>query len=213
MISLLRKTKSYSSCKTIPMESFYEMMESNNVKWLVIGYDYDNDVSINTRKREQLKEEWKVLFDEYLQLKNDQSVINNLRKRMKIAELRNKLFWGGTWLRLFINNQTKENAKGLGDWGFKIDSTKDINKEVERIIRSLKSLKTRINIEVSKYEKRLEKASKQEKNSIDDQVVNVAKVLDLKFPIDLKETTISRWVSYTKQAESIIKKRKNGTNN
>jgi len=208
MISLFRKIKTYNTCKSIPMENFYEAMDSSNYRWLIIGYGYDNEIKVSEKKLKTLEEKWKILFDEYIVLKNDQTVIDSLNARMRIEKLKNKLFWGGARLKLFIYNPTKENRDKLAIWGFNINMKKDLKKEVDRIIRNLKGFRTKVNIAVSKYEKKLEKANKKEASSIDDQIVSIGGILELKYVIDKKTTTMSTWISYCNQAESVIKKQK-----
>jgi len=212
MISIFRKIKTYNTCKSIPMENFYEAMGTSDYRWLIIGYGYDNEIKVSDKKLKKLEEEWKVLFDEYIVLKNDQTVIDSLNARMRIEKLKNKLFWGGARLKLFIYNPTKENRDKLAVWGFNINMSNDLKKEVDRVIRNLKGFRTKVNIAVSKYEKKLEKANKREVRSVDDQIVSVGGILELKYLIDKKTTTMATWISYCNQAASVIKRqnKKNG---
>ena len=71
-------------------------------------------------------------------------------------------------------------ALRLGWIRFKFDIKKPINGEIESITRQLKSLKTKFNMEVSRYEKKQNKLKNREKINIDQQVINVGEILDLK---------------------------------
>ena len=97
----------------------------------------------------------------------------------------------------------------MRSWKFKIDITKPLDLEVESVTKQLKSLRTKINMEVSAYEKMVENKSKsKEKLNIEKQAINVAKGLDLKYPINTKETTMVQWLAYCDNLEYIIKENK-----
>ena len=210
MINIFKKKqlKTYKSCKTLWMHNFYEIIDSDDYRWLVKGFDEDSDLELTEKQEVELKELWQTLFNEYVELKGDQAIIKSLRKRALIAELQKRLYWGSTFLQLIIKNPRSSNLDDfiieLKKYKFKFDKSKPINTEVEKLIKQLKSLKTKFNLETSKYEKSLEKSESKEKVDITEQTVSIAKILDLKYPIDSKSTTVSKWIAYQKSAKKII---------
>ena len=208
-----RKLKTYNYCKTLPMFNFYEIMETEEYRWLLKDFNDDSDISLSEEELNALKELFQTLFNEYIELKKDNKVLKTLKQRAIIANLENRMFWGATLLKLFINNPTEETAESLRSWKFKIDITKPLDLEVESVTKQLKSLRTKINMEVSAYEKMVENKSKsKEKLNIEKQAINVAKGLDLKYPINTKETTMIQWLAYCENLEYIIKENKKRQN-
>jgi len=208
-----RKLKTYNYCKTLPMFNFYEIMETEEYRWLLKDFNDDSDISLSEEELNALKELFQTLFNEYIELKKDNKVLKTLKQRAIIANLENRMFWGATLLKLFINNPTEETAESLRSWKFKIDITKPLDLEFESVTKQLKSLRTKINMEVSAYEKMVENKNKnKEKLNIEKQAINVAKGLDLKYPINTKETTMVQWLAYCENLEYIIKENKKRQN-
>ena len=209
------KLKTYKSCKTLFMYNFYEILDTQDYRWLVTDYNENSDLELTDNQKEELEVLWKEIFNEYIELKGDQKIINSLRKRALIANLQNRLYFGATLLKLIAKNPKSKNLEDiineLAKWKFRLDKEKPLPKEIEKVTKQLKSLRTRLNMEISRYTSELEKQQKQEKTNIDEQAINVGKTLDLKYPIISKETTVTQWLAYSKQAKKIIQdgKRKN----
>jgi len=205
-----KQKPTYNNCKSIPMYNFYEILESNEYKWLLKDFNEDSGVILSEKELNVLKELFQTIFNEYIELKKDNKVIKVLKQRAIIANLENRMFWGATLLKLFINNPTKETAESLHSWKFKIDITKKLDLEVESVTRQLKSLRTQINMAISTYEEmtKKDKNKKEEKLNIEKQAINVAKGLDLKYPINTKETTMLQWLAYCENLEYIVKENK-----
>ena len=196
------------------MFRFYEIMETEEYRWLLKDFNDDSDISLSEEELNALKELFQTLFNEYIELKKDNKVLKTLKQRAIIANLENRMFWGATLLKLFINNPTEETAESLRSWKFKIDITKPLDLEFESVTKQLKSLRTKINMEVSSYEKMVENKNKsKEKLNIEKQAINVAKGLDLKYPINTKETTMVQWLAYCENLEYIIKENKKKNKN
>lgn len=211
-----KKLKTFKSCKTLWMRNFYEILDTNDFRWLLIDFDENSDIELDHKQKVELEEQWKVIFNDYVELKGDKNIIDDLRKRAQIANLQNRMFFGVSLLNLLIKNpktpKLNEIIDELAEWKFRIDKKQNLSKEVEKIVKQLKAVRTRINIELSKYKEKQEKYKKQEKHDINDQTINIAKILDLKYPILTSETTVSQWLSYCKNANNVIKqqKKKNG---
>lgn len=199
----------YKSCKTLPMYNFYEIIGSNDYRWILKDFNEDSDTILSKEENNRLESTFNNIFNEYVELKNDAKIINNLKQRAIIANLENRLFWGATLLKLYMSNPTEETANALKEWKFKVNINGNLQNEVDSLTRQLKSLRTKINMEVSKFETTLEKNKKQKdvKFNIDEQTISIAKVLELNFPIIAKQTTVSQWVAYCKQAEQVVKQR------
>lgn len=204
-----KRKPTYNNCKSIPMFNFFEIMETEEYRWLLKDFNDDSDMSLPLKELNALKELFQTIFNEYIELKKDTKVLKTLKQRAIIANLENRMFWGATLLKLFIQNPKEETADSLRSWKFKIDMSKPLDKEVESVTKQLKALRTQINMAISTYEKMTENKNKdKEKLNIEKQAINVAKGLDLKYPINTKETTIVQWLAYCENLEHIIKENK-----
>lgn len=211
MIFIKPKIKTYNSCDTIFMENFYSIMKTDDLRWLVKGFNEDSTLKLNKGKLLKLKVIWDKIFDEHLTLKQDQKVINSMRHRFTIAKLRAKQFWGITYLKLMIGNPSEKSRDNLEKWGFKFDLDKPFEEEVTKIISHLKSIKTKLNIEISKYQSKIDKYKDKEQVSIHRQINNIERILDMRYPIDQKITVMSKWISLCNDAK--VKLQNNGRNN
>lgn len=207
-----QKLKTYKSCDTLYKYNFDKIIDTSDYRWLLHSFNENNDITINKKTTDELKILWLSIFNKYIELKNDTKVIKTLKRRAYISNLENKLFWGATLLKLFVKNPTKENEEALKEWGFKTNE-EDNNKKVESIIKQLKSLRTRLNIEVSRYEKLTQKNVKREKTNTQEDVRVIERILELKYPLNTREITVSQWVSYVKDAERVILDKKKQTQN
>lgn len=205
-----KKLKTYKSCKTIYMENFYNILDGGDLRWLIMGFDENSEMLINQKQESELNDLWKEIFNEYILLKGDKKIIDNLRKKAQIADLQNRLYWGSTLLKLIYENPMGKNLQELVDrlafYKFKIHIHRPLGKEIEKITKQLKSLRTRINMEVNRFKKKMEKYEKQEKVGLRSQTVKIARILDMKYPIDPKTTVMEEWVYLCKDAEKEVKR-------
>ena len=85
--------------------------------------------------------------------------------------------------------------------GFKFSEVEDVNQQVEKIITSLKKLKTKINVLKIKHEEKFEK----ELNKGDEKLERVDRLdaealalelsLNLGYSINTKKTSVSKWIT------------------
>ena len=210
MISLFKKKalKTHKSYKTLWLYNYNEILQTQDLRWLVKDFDEDSELTLTEKQTEELTEIWEHLFSEYLEVKGDQVVINHLRKRVYISNIQNRLYFGTVFVKLISQNPTSPNLEEMVDelakYKFKIDKEKPLGLELEKITKQLKGLKTRLNLEVSKYNQMIESRQNKEKVNLQDQIISVGKVLDLKYPINAKETTLAQWDAYCNNAKKLV---------
>lgn len=209
-------SKAYLSCDTLYKYNFDKIAETEDYRWLLHKFDENSNIGLSNKRIEELKLIWQNIFEEYVKLKGDQSVINNIRKKASLLNLQNRMYWGSTLVKVIINNPRTKNLEKIQDelikWKFKVDKTKGLDKQIESITTQLKHLRTRFNIESKRFEEMTLKLEGKGKNNPQEQVRAIEKVLELKYPLNTREITISQWVSYVKNAEQVIKYRKRENN-
>lgn len=209
-----RKEKhTYKNCKTIPMYNFYEILATNNYKWVLMNYNDNSDVDISEKENNRLKLIFQDIFNEYLELKKDEKVLKTLKQRAIIANLENRFFWGVTLSKLYLKNKSKETLESLKSWKFKVNESDDLNSIFDSLNKQLKALRTKINLEKSTFNKLTKDNNVKKDFNIEKQAINVAKGLDLKYPINTKETTMLQWIAYCENLEHIIKENKKKQDN
>ena len=95
---------------------------------------------------------------------------------------------------------------------YKINVEKDINNEIKRIVTKLKYLRNKINIKKVEFSKRYkvnEVDSKKELDA-DSEALHLEKALDLKYPIDVDKTSLSKFCKMITLARK--KSKTNGEN-
>lgn len=206
------KYKSYLSCDTLFKYNFDKITETEDYRWLLHKFNENSNIELSKKRIEELKLVWQNIFEEYVKLKGDQSVINNLRKRASVLNLQNRMYWGSTLIKIIINNPKTKNLEKVQDelikWKFKVDKTKSLEKQIESVTTQLKHLRTRFNIESKKMEEIALKMENKGKSNPQEQVRAIEKVLELKYPLNTKEITISQWISYVRNAEQVIRDKK-----
>lgn len=209
--------KVYKSCDTLWRYNFDKILETEDYRWLIHDFNENSELVINEKTLVFLQEIWHKIFEEYVTLKGDQLVVNNLKKRAYLAKIQNKMFWGATLLKLIINNPETKNLKEISDslakHGFKLDIKKPLDTQIDSLSKQLKSLRTKFNLEVSKYEKTLENSKNKERANSLDQFRAIERVLELKYPLNTKEFTVSQSIAYIKDAERVIKEKKKQVQN
>lgn len=198
--------KIYKTCRELNMFRFYEVLDTKEYRYLLKDYDVELKEDLKT----ELKGIWIEIFKEYIVLKDDREIKKSFRKLALINKLETKLMICKELLKCLTHQSTKkgqkELIKELSAWGYPINQRKNLNEEIERIIRNFKALKSSISIKKVEFEKEFKKDLSNEKLNIDKQVVNVEQVLGN--TINLHTTMVSKWIEYVKIAEYKAKKQK-----
>lgn len=187
---------SYFSCDEISLYNWTKYLETQDLK-------YFNSELEETKDN---KNAMYSVFGEYLELTENRQVIVRFSKMHKIMKLQGKYNTVSLLLKALYNykkeyglEQFNEMVEQLAKWNYKIDTSKDIFKQIESISKRIQGLKTQIELLEIDFKKDDEK----EKQNIDSEIITVSRVLELKYKIDKKETTLKEWIEYVKQAKKV----------
>lgn len=182
----LRRTKPFTDCNTLLAETFFQIIETNNLKLLSA-----------TNKNPLFDKYFFVeIFDnimnEYEELSGNNGYTSNLDKVNHDLIKQNKLsgLAAGYYL---LRYDEKKGIEALEYWGCYVKDNKKDSLDV--VISMIKQLKTNIKID------RL-RDNDEEKKSVgfDDMLVNIENSLN-KNEIDKNKLTLSKWCAYIKSIE------------
>lgn len=186
--------KFHTSLRTLPVYNFYEILYTENLSHLFIG----------EKGKEDLSEVWSKIRDEFY----TKAKVNNrdLRRVAEIEELKKKSRNIFLLLQLLLNDPFPEVRvavkKKLHDYGYKFDPNKAFDDELERMLRSLKVLETKITLEEDKLPKAVTKKP---------DLIKEALALENIFPnrtIDIYTMPMEKWLALQSMAEERIKAQK-----
>lgn len=194
------KTKSYSYFTTeeISLYNWSKYLETQDLK-------YFNSELEDTKDN---KDAMYAVFGEYLELTENRTVTARFGKMHKIMKLQSKYETVSLLLKAIYNykkeygmEQFNEFVEQLAKWNYKIDKNKDVFKQIETISARIQGIKTQIEL----LEIDLKKEDNKEVSNIDSDIITVGRMLELKYKIDKKETTLKEWIELCKQAKKSVK--------
>jgi len=101
---------------------------------------------------------------------------------------------------------TEESIKHLSKWGFSINTEKNLNDELKKIVTAINNSNTKVKRKISEY-KDLTRDSG-EKLSLIQQKTKLEINLSLSYPINLKKTSVTGWISYWEQLELLTSQKR-----
>lgn len=196
----------YDNCKSLMLDNYINYLESGDL------LHFTNYYSLGNPKKPNAKELDKAMTDFYgdlLAISQNEKILRRfevIHKIMKYEQKYNSVKMLVNAIRNFDVNLSREKllelVEQLEKWHYRIDKSKMIFDELDRIEYRIEGIKTEIDL--LKIE--LKKEDGGTKSSLLDEVYNTELFLELKFPIDLKTTSVYKWVThYQKSVENKIR--------
>lgn len=198
----MRKSRKsfYNSCKTLPIENFYEILNTKNYNWLRVdfksGDEYDKEDS------NELKSIWDELHDEYTDLLNKNSGSKDFTTVANILEMENEITIVSTLFDVYARRESDIIKEQIELWEYFPD-------DLDKSLKKLKSIQFKISIIKSKnpdlFKEPDENDNKVEYDLYSD-VVLLEESLGDGRTIDVKTTVVNKWVRYIQIIEKKNKK-------
>lgn len=205
--------KFHKTCQTLPIYNFKELVKTNDLRFLLVKFnEFDNeDLLLTKDQKRDLNNAYKDIVYEYSELTANNSIINNYKSTfiIKSSELRYNIT-----IKILENYSEHSNVEVLLmlnkiNWNFSLD--KDINQQIEFITKSMRGLRTKIDLLKIKYKEKFES------NDVDDDGKDISYNLDkeslllelnlkLGYSINTKKTTVTRWVNMCNISKERISK-------
>lgn len=190
----------YDKCENMPLWNFQKYLETNDLRYFT--KEFKDHKSLNDIMTD--------FFGEYLELTKNQKVVNRFGTMFKIMRLTAKYNTVMLLLKT-LYNFPKNGDMGkfrvlcwcLEQWNYRIDRSKDIFDQLEKISNRVQGIKTQIEI----LQDELKEEDKGEASTIESQLISVSRCLELGYRLNPKEITVLEWHEYQEQAKKVVKDR------
>lgn len=190
----------YDNCKTLMLENYVSYLESGDLLHFTNYYSLGNPKKPNTKELDKAMTDF---YGDLLAISQNEKVLRRfevIHKIMKYEQKYNSVKMLVNAIRTFDNNLSREKllelVAQLEKWHYRIDTKKWLFDELNRIEARVEGIKTEIELLAVE----LKQVDTGEKTSLLDEIYNTEMFLELKFPIDLKTTSVYKWISHYKKA-------------
>ena len=189
----------FDNCEKMPLYNFKMFVETNDLKW------FSNDLKHNDR----LQNVADLFFTDYIELTNNRKVENRYITMFEIMRLENKykcvsLLLKSLWH--YDKLQGLENFNKMIDileqWNYKIDRNKEVFEQIEKIANRIQGIKTKIELLRAKLDEG--QKEKADKPNFEKELINITRILELRYSLKIKELNVSEFIGYQKQAQEVI---------
>ena len=198
----------YTNCDELPMWNFEQIRKTGELKWLVYSYDGFGGVEVP----EDAPMVWDNILNEYSKLTANNETIQYFELLADQSDLQTRLEFGATLLQniserwhLMPKHIQEGYVEALKDHRFYLNTSKPLDKELERLFRQLKAVEMKLkqfNGEKEVFEK------KRLETDLIEVKVKIQRII--KMPIDLKRVSVKEWLLTITDAINSVKSSKNG---
>jgi len=190
--------KIYKSCATLPIRRFFRIFETNDLRNLIIGFNEENDeFELTPEEQEKFKDIFETIYYEYSEISENHKLRASLKKQLLINEWTFLYTMVSSILELYKEHgelSTLSLINNIDDQKYRIDTTKPINPQVDKLVKEMKYLKNKIRIFKLKLLESNTNVKKDVKSDLDRDALYLERNLELKRSIDPDITTVSSWV-------------------
>ena len=190
------KMRIHETLDSITVYLFFKILDTEDYSYLIKKREKFVD-KISELKKIELQNVFKNIITEYSLNTNNFKLFNDIKKKIYISKLEYEFNLLSAIIKIFEKYEEIEVLFVLDDIGYDFKNCDNIEKEVSKVIKKCKSLKNKININKIKYNNsnKTNSSSKKENYNIDSIALSLERALDLKYKLDVKETTMLRWVN------------------
>lgn len=189
----------YDTCEKMPLYNFKMFIETNDLKWF----------SSSLKEDSKLQNVADLFFTDYIELTNNRKVENRYITMFEIMRLENKykcvsLLLKSLWH--YDKLQGIENFNKMIDileqWNYKIDRNKEVFEQIEKIANRIQGIKTKIELLRAKLDDG--QKEKADKPNFEKELINITRILELRYSLKIKELNVSEFIGYQKQAQEVV---------
>jgi len=158
---------------------------------------------------DELTEQWEILYNKYCELTANSETSRYYRLIGEIKSLENRLIYYPVLLNNLLKTPKKDIEPILEElrlWKLPINTNKDIEKEIERVLTALNNSKTKLTRKKNELED-LKKHNEQIKSvniSLQGQSVKIHKLLGVK--PNIFEDSVTTWLAYWNEIKNLNSK-------
>ncbi len=193
--------KIYDSPDTMPLSNFVKYLQTNDKRYFTKQF----------KDSPKLTKAIENFYKEYEAITADKKVIDRIEKMGEIVKLTIKYDTVNLLVNTALNfsrfmpiEQFKTIIELIEKWNYKIDMTKDIFEQLNKLKNKIEGIKSKIQL----LESEIITDDKQESININKSLIDISRVLELKYSLKSDELTVSEFVEYQKQAKTEIQERR-----
>lgn len=191
------------TCRTLSIYNFNEILLNKDLRFLIKGFDEygQDDLILSESEEAEARDIYKSIIYEHAELTANNTIISKYKSEFLIESYEFKYKQALTILDLYSNYKDINLLLIFNRLGFKFSKEEDVNQQVEKIITSLKKLKTKISVlkikHEEKFEKELNKGDEKLKrvDRLDAEALALELSLNLGYSINTKKTSVSKWIT------------------
>lgn len=197
----------FKSCSDIPIFNFNEVYKSNDFNYLVVGYEGYKDIKVP----EGAEERWRAIKEEWIDLIDNNEISYYYQLILEVTYLQtryevSKILMYQIYSRSMDEETLDKYILSLAEWDYFYDKSKDKLDEIQRLMNQHKSSKNKLCIKKDELEK-MSNSNEEDKNSLEKQAVVLEQITG-KNNIDIKTTSVKKWVEIQKLASEITEQRR-----
>ncbi len=189
----------FDNCEKMPLYNFKMFIETNDLKY------FASDLKQSSR----LQNVADLFFTDYIELTNNRKVENRYITMFEIMRLENKYKCVTLLLKALWNYDKSLGIDGfnkmidiLEQWNYKIDRSKEVFQQIEKIANRIQGIKTKIELLRAKLDEG--QKEKADKPNFEKELINITRILELRYSLKIKELNVAEFIGYQKQAQEVI---------
>lgn len=184
----------FKSCKDIFIYEFFQILETNDYRYLVKGWDEDEEIAID---QDKAKKKWEAIYEEYCKLSEDNKALLYFAVFSELLYLETRFQVVAMLIQQLIKRSDDKEAvalyaEELKAWKYRINLNNPIDGEIQRLHRQLKQSKNKIRLKKDELEG-FKPEKGEEPMSLTEQVVSLELALG-KNEINPRTTTVEKFV-------------------
>jgi len=184
----------HKTCDTLPIYNFYKIIETDDFNYLMVGYNDLNQFD-GELDPAQIGANWNEILTEYSKLVSNKKIITNYEKQIQILGLEFDIKCITETLDNFEEFEDGLVLTLLENFGINIDLKKPIGNQIEMVVRKVKGLRNKVRILKVNYANQFGKEEKKQvKSNLVKEALSLEMSLEMGREIDVRTTSVSKWV-------------------
>lgn len=199
----------YKNCGDLPIFNFDVIYRTNDLRFLVVGYDGYAEIEVPKGANErwqEIKNEWVKLLDDNVIIQYYQLILETtyLQTRYNVV----KVLLEQIYKTKMSKETMDEYIEALAKWKYKWNRKNEKLVEIERLLKQLKASQNKISLKLDSLEKmKAENNFEGDVSSLEKQAVILEQITG-KNSIDVRTTSTAKWIEIGKLATEINEQRK-----
>jgi hypothetical protein len=198
-----KKYTLHKSCSTIPIYSFYEILKTDDYRYLIKDYFGENKKAYTKLKHsKKLRLIFETILKQFILIsdKNNSGFeikkVNDFKNKLLLTELRLKYNTTSKILNIYSSNESLELLLLLVEVGWEFDVDLPYGPQIDKISKACLGLKNQIKIkEASLNNKAIVKKSNNKEISLSKQAIYLQNNLGLNYFLDVRVCTAEAWLN------------------